>query len=139
MSEWFVWQKTDKPVQLTRNFSTAELACKCKRADCKTQRINIALLKHVQTLRDLCGALRVTSAYRCEAHNKAVGGSTRSQHKLGRAIDLQPVGDFLAPKPKDALAKLKKQAVDMGVFNGLGLNYATFLHVDDREGPKVRF
>lgn len=139
MSEWFVWKKGDAPVQLTSNFNTTELACKCKREDCKTQRISMTLLKHVQTLRDLCGALKITSAYRCEAHNKAIGGSPRSQHVLGRAIDLKPAGDFLAPKPKDALAKLKKQAVDLDIFNGLGLSYEKFLHLDCREGKKAKW
>lgn len=37
------------------------------------------------------GPIRVTSGYRCEALNKAVGGSKTSVHRFGDAADLQPV------------------------------------------------
>lgn len=42
----------------------------------------------LQKVRDKCGALTVTSGYRCSAHNKAVGGATDSAHMYGRAVDI---------------------------------------------------
>lgn len=37
--------------------------------------------------------LRVSSFFRCEALNKAVGGAKTSQHVKGMAIDMQGTGD----------------------------------------------
>jgi len=37
------------------------------------------------------GPIRVNSFFRCEELNKAIGGSSRSQHCEGRAIDLDDV------------------------------------------------
>lgn len=39
-------------------------------------------------------AIRVSSGYRCEKLNKAVGGSATSVHKIGYAADLQTSGSF---------------------------------------------
>lgn len=35
----------------------------------------------------------VTSGYRCEKLNKAVGGAKGSQHRLGQAADIRSVSD----------------------------------------------
>ncbi len=39
---------------------------------------------------EACGALQVSSGFRCYALNKAVGGAANSQHMLGEAADLIP-------------------------------------------------
>jgi hypothetical protein len=52
---------------------------------------NMELLakKIFQPLREWVGGpIRVNSFYRCEELNRAIGGSSRSQHCEGRAIDL---------------------------------------------------
>ena len=43
----------------------------------------------LQPLRNAVGALRVTSGYRSESLNKAIGGSNKSQHTKCEAVDLQ--------------------------------------------------
>ena len=43
----------------------------------------------LQPLRNVVGALRVTSGYRSESLNKAIGGSNKSQHTKCEAVDLQ--------------------------------------------------
>lgn len=43
----------------------------------------------VPILENLKGVLVVTSGYRCERLNKAIGGSKTSQHVLGQAVDLE--------------------------------------------------
>ena len=43
----------------------------------------------LQPLRNAVGALRVTSGYRSESLNKAIGGSNNSQHTKCEAVDLQ--------------------------------------------------
>ena len=59
--------------------------------DKETKEKLIRLAKEIlQPIRSKWGsAIVVTSAYRCEALNKAVGGSRTSQHRLGEAADIK--------------------------------------------------
>ena len=59
--------------------------------DKETKEKLIRLAKEIlQPIRNKWGsAIVVTSAYRCEALNKAVGGSKTSQHRLGEAADIK--------------------------------------------------
>ncbi len=43
----------------------------------------------VQPMRDELGPIRITSGYRSKELNRAIGGSTRSQHCKAQALDLQ--------------------------------------------------
>ena len=43
----------------------------------------------IQPMRDAIGPIRVTSGYRSPKLNRAIGGSGRSQHCKGQAMDLQ--------------------------------------------------
>ena len=43
----------------------------------------------IQPMRDAIGPIRVTSGYRSPKLNRAIGGSSRSQHCKGQAMDLQ--------------------------------------------------
>ena len=42
----------------------------------------------IQPMRDAIGPIRVTSGYRSPKLNRAIGGSSRSQHCKGQAIDI---------------------------------------------------
>ena len=67
---------------MTKNFSRAEFACKCGCGLCNP---DPELVKKLEKFRTLCGnkPMNINSACRCEKHNKAVGGSTKSQHLMG--------------------------------------------------------
>ena len=43
----------------------------------------------IQPLRDALGPIRITSGYRNPTLNRAIGGSTKSQHCKGQAVDVQ--------------------------------------------------
>jgi len=43
----------------------------------------------IQPLRDSIGSIRVSSGYRSPSLNRAIGGSSRSQHCKAEALDLQ--------------------------------------------------
>ena len=43
----------------------------------------------VQPMRDAIGPIRISSGYRSPKLNRAIGGSSRSQHCKGEALDLQ--------------------------------------------------
>ena len=43
----------------------------------------------IQPIRDALGPIRITSGYRSPQLNRAIGGSSKSQHCKGQALDLQ--------------------------------------------------
>ena len=43
----------------------------------------------IQPIRDAIGPIRISSGYRSPQLNRAIGGSTKSQHCKGEALDLQ--------------------------------------------------
>lgn len=113
-----------------RNFRPHEFNCKCKG---KCVSINPASTRHLawvlQQIRDLVNVpISINSAYRCPEHNLAVGGSSKSQHLLGKAADLKPKG-LSTEELHDAIEDLvKSKRIPEG---GLGL-YNTFVHYDIR-------
>ena len=75
---------------LSVNFSKSEFACKC---GCGQAPMSMALIGGLQSMRDRTGRpITVTSGYRCIRHNKAIGGSPRSQHMVGTAADIRIAG-----------------------------------------------
>ena len=116
---------------MTKNFKLEEFQCKCGCEMPQEVFSNIIkLASQLQILRDYLGRpVRVNSAYRCEQHNKKVGGRPNSQHLLGKAADI--VVDSL--KPAEVYAVIN-DLIDMGIMlqGGLG-NYDTFTHYDIRK------
>jgi uncharacterized protein YcbK (DUF882 family) len=106
---------------MTTNFRPSETECKC---GCKANDMQRPFMDLLESLRrDLDRPLYLTSAFRCEEHNKAVGGSPRSYHKKGRAADI------VCETAHDRYT-LVGSAIKLG-FGGIGI-YKTFIHVDDR-------
>ncbi len=108
------------------HFSPKELACKCGGRYCRGEYFHDEVfLDNLEALRGEIGRpLHLTSARRCERWNAHVGGTSRSQHKLCIAGDIDRDGH-------DPVA-LGRGAVKAG-FTGIGFG-AGFLHVDQRQG-----
>ena len=86
------------------------------------------LLDRLDVLRELVNSpLHITSSFRSESYNKSVGGSTRSQHLKGRAVDLSCNSSTLR-------AKIVKNALDLGLTCGVA---KTFVHIDNRDNQIV--
>ena len=117
-------------MKLSKNFSKSEFECKCGCEMPKDILYNITeLAQHLQVIRDYFGkSIKINSAYRCESHNEAIGGSKNSQHKKGLAADI--VVENRQPKQVyNGINKLMKSGkVGKG---GLG-RYNTFTHFDIR-------
>ena len=80
----------------------------------------------LQPLRELYEKpLRISSGYRCEALNKAVGGVPTSQHRLGEAADVQC---------EDGAVRLLHLLEESDIVFDQAILYRTFLHVSYREG-----
>lgn len=105
------------------NFTPKEIACK----GTGLILVDAYSMDCLQMLRNRLGVpLIINSAYRSEAHNKAVGGAPNSQHRLGKAFDIRLTKDI----NRDGLKLWARQCG----FNGIG-DYPAFVHLDTREKP----
>lgn len=111
------------PDWMFRYFEPRELACHC----CGQLVCDDQALHSLDQLRHLLDRpLRVRSGYRCEEHNRLVGGAARSQHLKGRAFDLEAQSEL-------ERAQIVYLARVCG-FRGIGL-YPSFVHLDTRPDP----
>lgn len=112
-----------KKTQLSPNFESTEFDCKCKNKTCITTEIDPKLVEYLQKIRNYFGkAVTINSAYRCDKHNKSVGGASQSKHKYGQAADIKVSG----VKP----LKVAQYAEFIGI-KGIG-QYSNFVHIDTR-------
>ena len=73
--------------------SLKEYECKCKSPRCIYTLVNPGVVHSFTLFRKSWGKpLTITSAYRCQAHNEAVGGLPNSFHTRGQAIDISSAG-----------------------------------------------
>ena len=78
-----------------KNFQLSELKCKCNGKYCNGFPVGFSyeLLRQLQDIRSHFGrAVIITSAVRCNQHNKNVGGTSNSHHKEGKAVDFYVKG-----------------------------------------------
>ena len=109
--------------RLSEHFTVAEMRCNCQ--TCRTSDAPfpvhwrlVELLEYIRT--EIARPLHVRSGYRCEAHNRAVGGVEDSFHLRGMAADVHAFGC-------DArhLADLARR----GGAGGIGI-YSGWIHAD---------
>lgn len=84
-------------MQISKNFQLSEFACKCGCSQMPDP--NSLEFKHLvcklQTIRDECKfPLKITSGYRCQKHNKSIGGKSDSSHLVGLAVDIEIKNDY---------------------------------------------
>jgi len=110
----------DENKQLTSNFNTSELQCKC--GVCKEQLLDMELVNKLQELRNLVGKpIIVTSCYRDTDYNARIGGVSNSYHTQGKACDIYVEGL--------SVEQLAKSAKQIG-FSGIGSYFrSNFVHV----------
>jgi len=122
--------------QLSKNFKRKEFECGC---NCGFDTVDYELLCLLEEIREEFNFLyrkvfiEITSACRCEKHNKKIGGSQNSQHLRGRASDFKVWRYFNKNKirqvpPKEVYDFINNKYPDK---YGLG-KYETFTHLDTR-------
>lgn len=108
--------------KLSTNFRVREFACT---DGSDPIFIDTELVDVLQKIRTHFGKpVTITSAYRTPTRNKAVGGTTYSQHLYGTAADIKVKG--VSPKKVAEYAETL-----LPHKGGIGI-YATFIHVDVR-------
>lgn len=107
-------------------FKRSEFKCKCGKCSGYPVEPSQELLKILDQIREHFGSpVRVNSGIRCIAHNRNVGGASKSQHLYGTAADIKVTG----VKPETVAAYAETLLPNSG---GIG-RYATFTHVDVRK------
>lgn len=123
-------------MKLTQNFSKIEFESRDGLAMPDHVLVNvIELSKNLQKIRDHFGEpIHINSAYRSPEHNSRIGGSARSQHLKGKAVDLT----MKNYSPKQVALVIEKM-INAGEITegGLGL-YNGFVHYDIR-GNRARW
>ena len=101
-------------------FTKKELSCPC----CDSYFFKEETLEMLDEARKKAGiAFIISSACRCEKHNKEVGGSPLSAHKTGEAVDL------IFQNSNEAFLILES-LIFVG-FRRIGINFKKgFIHVD---------
>ena len=117
---------------MTENFKKSEFDCKCGCEMPEDVLANVTkLANQLQYVRDnVAMPIKINSGYRCQAHNKSVGGSENSQHLLGKAADIVINGLDPVLDTYDYLDDLMRTGEILQ--GGLGM-YKTFTHYDIRK------
>lgn len=106
-------------------FTPQEFACKCGKCGKGLADMQPSTLFKLNQARQIAGApFVITSAYRCEEHNRKVGGTPNSAHLRGYAVDIKIQNSSVA-------MKMLKAFLAAG-FNRIGYNSRhNFFHIDD--------
>jgi zinc D-Ala-D-Ala carboxypeptidase len=113
---------------LTKNFSKAEMACKCGCGLCNPDPEFMAM---VQKVRDLCRfSLSPSSGCRCKKHNSNVSKTPDSAHTPQDYDGYTHAIDIIFGNDSQCFAILK-HAYTVG-FTRIGINFAKkFIHLDN--------
>ena len=120
--------------QLSPHFNISEFRCKCgKEHETLNSQELVEKLEKLFTALN-CSKIIVTSGYRCEQHDKNVGGSGSGQHTLGKAADICCYGQDGQPISSKIICQ---KAQDIG-FTGIANITAAYIytHVDVRPNGK---
>ena len=104
------------------------------------------IIEHLKELATFLDDLRqdwgsgiiVTSGYRCDKLNSAVGGSPTSVHPLGYAADLQPANGKIAEFVEFVRKWLKNKNFDQALIETRGKTRWVHLGLWDRKGQQRR-
>lgn len=105
--------------QISEHFNLKEFECKC----CQQVKIAKEVVEKLEVLRKKVNKpIIINCGYRCEKHNKEVGGVPNSYHTQGLAVDI-----YVERISIDDLANLCKEVG----FKGIGKYYSkNFVHCD---------
>lgn len=111
---------------LSKNLTTAEIACQC---GCGLTRLHPLTIAVFQSTRDYCGfPLFITSGCRCFNHNQAVGGVEDSAHTPNSSGWCQALD--IRYSTSQQLYKIISGLINAGCRR-IGINFAkSFVHFD---------
>lgn len=111
-------------VRTWKNFSAAELRCKCGKCNSDGSEMDPAFMDRLQQLREQFNKpMALSSAFRCRRHPEEAKKAEPGEHSLGQAVDVRIRG-------AEAL-ELLQRALNLG-FTRIGVSQrgnARFLHL----------
>lgn len=130
-----------KDIQLTEHFKLSELTASKshpKINNTPTDKVRANLLNLCKNVLEptrvmMCESIIITSGYRCEALNKAVGGVANSYHLTGQAADIHVKSESYANRLLDIFALNRN--VDLALYEH-GKNGAKWIHVQTNSQPR---
>tara|TARA_B100001093_G_scaffold244669_1_gene234273 strand:- start:206 stop:673 length:468 start_codon:yes stop_codon:yes gene_type:complete len=75
--------------EITRSNTAKRLGIENEPSKKDLQNLQILVTDLLQPIRSGVGVIRISSGYRSPQLNKAIGGSNKSQHSKGQAVDIQ--------------------------------------------------
>lgn len=118
-----------------KNFELPEFKCECGGRYCTGYpvKLNVNLLKNIQTLRNEYGSTTITSGLRCKPYNNSlVGSSTTSYHMKGKAVDFANQYSSTLAGRRKIMARWKKLPSAGYTYcneNGSAPNMGNAIHV----------
>lgn len=107
---------------MSKYFSASEQSC----PHCGRNFMDKGFMEAMDKLREMWGKPMIcTSMYRCDVHNKAIGGAVNSMHLRGKAADIA------CTSPADRY-QLLKLIYAHGGFNGIEVG-PYHIHIDQRK------
>jgi uncharacterized protein YcbK (DUF882 family) len=111
---------------ISPHFKLREFECRC----CRRVMLSSRLVPMLEELRAALGRpLAITSGFRCERHNAAVGGAKRSFHLIGCAVDILYRPASLSLKAIEMeLLKIKAASEKAGFYEFLPNPRNNYIH-----------
>ena len=102
--------------KVSENFYRYEFACECK---CGFDVVDVELIEVLEDVRRHFNnnITIITSPCRCRSHNEKIGGSAKSQHIFGKAVDFR-ILNIHADKVADYLEKKYQDKYGIGRYTG---------------------
>jgi hypothetical protein len=75
--------------EITRSNTATRLGISNEPSKEHLSNMQFLITELIQPMRDAIGPIRISSGYRSPSLNRAIGGSSKSQHCKGQALDLQ--------------------------------------------------
>lgn len=127
------YYKKDYEEKITNNFKVKEFACKGNDSDFLLIDIDIVKILDNNVRNKFDIPIIILSAFRTQSYNQSCGGSTKSRHLEGSAIDFTFANQkIFIDKHKDII----KTLIEAGI-KGIGLyikdRKTPFIHIDNRE------
>lgn len=109
----------------------SEIQCRCSYSECTRTLVLLSTATSFYLTRKAYGRpVRVNSGFRCQKHNKDVGGRENSFHQIGFAIDIMPEGAY-------TLGDLNKLDDTARLYFDVVLRYDNFLHCHNLDDSRI--
>lgn len=128
--------KKNSPSVLSAYFKSTEFDCEGTGC-CTETLIDDTLITILTKVRQRFGPVIITSGYRCQTHNREVGGASSSKHTKGMAVDFKvkdASGKYVDPVRVAAFIDslyTHQYGIEVGSFDS---STGGYVHLDTRSG-----